>query len=266
MKFDKQKFITQLKKIGIITMWICLLGGLIVSLAFVNKKEKEITCSKIDVEIEPKNELLFVDRETVIKTIRHDGDEKSIIGANMNSLHYPNLEKTLLHNKMIEKAKVFTDMNGVLYINLIQREPILRVIKPDGTGFYIDRKGLKMPLSERFTARVMVATGNIFESYSGRDSLQSLVCNELFKIATYVDKDAFWKAQIEQIFVNAESDLVLIPKIGEHQIVFGTTDNMEDKFARLMLFYKEGLSQMGWNKYSSINLSYDGQIVCVKKK
>jgi cell division protein FtsQ len=93
----------------------------------------------------------------------------------------------------------------------------------------------------------------------------SFVLRELFKIATYVDKDAFWRAQIDQIFVTAESELVLVPKLGNHQIIFGNTEQMEDKFNRLMLFYREALSRVGWDKYKAINLRYRGQVVAVKR-
>jgi cell division protein FtsQ len=91
------------------------------------------------------------------------------------------------------------------------------------------------------------------------------VLRELFKIATYVDKDAFWKAQIEQIFVTAESELILVPKVGNHTIYFGNTDDMEAKFNKLMVFYKEALSRVGWDKYNSIDLRFRNQIVCKKK-
>jgi len=187
------------------------------------------------------------------------------LGKKITSLNIPKFENRLFENKLISRAQVFTDMNGVVNVNIKQREPILRIIKPDGSGFYIDKNGLKMPISERFTARVMIANGNIFESYSSKDSIQSFVCKELYKIATYVDKDAFWKAQIEQIFVTAESSIVLIPKVGDHVIILGDAQDMEEKFSKLMLFYNEGLSKVGWNKYKSINLSYKGQIVCVKR-
>jgi cell division protein FtsQ len=122
-----------------------------------------------------------------------------------------------------------------------------------------------MPLSGRFTAFVPVATGNIYEDYRDGDSAMSFVLRELFKIATYVDKDAFWRAQIDQIFVTAESELVLVPKLGNHQIIFGNTEQMEDKFNRLMLFYREALSRVGWDKYKAINLRYRGQVVAVKR-
>jgi len=122
-----------------------------------------------------------------------------------------------------------------------------------------------MPVSALFTARVPVATGNIFETPEAGDSLVSAVGKQLYEIATYVDKDAFWKAQIEQIFVTAESELLLIPKIGDHTIVFGSSENMTEKFDKLMVFYREGLSRVGWNKYSTINLKYKDQVVCTKK-
>ena len=43
-------------------------------------------------------------------------------------------------------------------------------------------------------------------------------------------------------------------------------DFVEKKLLRLEKFYKYGLSQVGWNKYSYINLEFDNQIICKKKK
>lgn len=242
-----------------------MIGAVIVSLAFVNGEEKKITCSKVLVNIDPEAELQFVDREMVLKTIRPDGIEKKIIGQPIIALRIPSLEKRLEANKLIRDAEVFTDMNGILHIHIQQRQPVLRVINAKGESFYIDRDGAKMPVSQDFTARVPVATGNIFESYTNNDSIESYVGKELLKIGTYVDKDAFWKAQIEQIFVTTENELVLIPKIGDHTITFGSSDDMEEKFDKLMLFYREALNRVGWDKYSNIDLRYKDQIVCKKK-
>jgi cell division protein FtsQ len=83
-------------------------------------------------------------------------------------------------------------------------------------------------------------------------------------MASYVDKDPFLKAFIEQIFVRADNDLVLIPKVGSAKIIFGDTENMEGKFEKLLVFCKEGLNRIGWNKYRSIDLRFEGQIICKK--
>ncbi|MCU0441111.1 MAG: hypothetical protein MUE96_01805 [Bacteroidia bacterium] len=253
------------KRIGLVCLWVLLGIGIIVSIAFVNKEDAQLKCTAIHIQIEPKHEILFIDRESVLKNLNPEGDEKKILGKTILQLNTPLIEHKLNHNDFVKKAQVYTDMNGALTINLTQRRPILRIMKQDGTSFYLDEDGRQMPISGMFTSHVPIATGNIFEPYKSRDTMHSFVGNELTKIATYVDKHTFWKAQIEQIFVTPESELWLIPKLGDHTIVFGTTENMETKFENLLLFYKEGLSRMGWDRYQTINLKYENQIVCTKK-
>ena len=71
--------------------------------------------------------------------------------------------------------------------------------------------------------------------------------------------------QIEQIHVTDRKVIELYPRVGEQVIILGTPENFRGKLENLMTFYKNGLSKTGWNKYSVINLSFDGQIVCTKK-
>ena len=40
---------------------------------------------------------------------------------------------------------------------------------------------------------------------------------------------------------------------------------MKEKLEKLKVFYKEGLTKVGWDKYSVINLKYKGQVVCERK-
>ena len=44
------------------------------------------------------------------------------------------------------------------------------------------------------------------------------------------------------------------------------SDFINGKLARLEKFYRYGLSQAGWNKYAYINLEFDNQIICKKRK
>ena len=44
------------------------------------------------------------------------------------------------------------------------------------------------------------------------------------------------------------------------------TDFANHKMDELEKFYKYGLSQAGWNKYSYINVEFDNQIICKKKR
>ncbi|MBW7844913.1 MAG: cell division protein FtsQ [Bacteroidia bacterium] len=261
MAFNKQKYLTWAKNIGYATLWLCLVCGLFVSVSFVNKQEKQISCTEINVEIKPTEAAYFVDREMILKTIRKDGNEKKIIGTKINEINISALEEKLCNNPMIKTAQVYSDMNGTLNIHIAQRRPILRILNAFGEGFYLDEDGLKMPLSPNYTAHSQFASGYIFEHGEGRDFAQSAVLKDLFKIATYVDKDTFWNAQIQQIFVTAESEFILIPNIGKQTILFGDISDMETKFKHLFLFYKEAITRVGWDKYSSINVKYKNQII-----
>jgi len=101
-----------------------------------------------------------------------------------------------------------------------------------------------------------VATGNITKEYAKKN---------LMELAKFIYEDDFWDKQIEQIHVTSNREIELYPRVGEHIIVLGTAENFRKKLDNLMVFYKNGLSKTGWNKYSIINLSYNGQIVCTKK-
>ena len=70
---------------------------------------------------------------------------------------------------------------------------------------------------------------------------------------------------IEQIYVNQYEEFTLIPKVGRQKIIFGKYEDVEDKFNRLELFYAEGMSREGWQKYKTINLKYRRQVVCEKR-
>ena len=101
-----------------------------------------------------------------------------------------------------------------------------------------------------------MASGEI----KGKETKENLV-----KIAHFLKNDRFWRNQIEQIHVTAKQEFVMVPRVGNHLIEIGKADNLERKFGKLKEFYIEGLNKVGWNKYATISLKYENQIVCKKK-
>ena len=142
----------------------------------------------------------------------------------------------------------------------------MRVERYDGMQFYVDKQGVKFPLSDQYVHRVLFANGNIFERFEKEDTVYSFVGNELFKVASFVDNDPFLKALIEQIFVRAGNEMVLVPKIGDFEIILGNTEDLSDKFEKLKVFYKVALSRIGWDSFETIDLRFKSQIVCKKMK
>ena len=59
-------------------------------------------------------------------------------------------------------------------------------------------------------------------------------------MADFVNKDDFWRAQIEQVFIQQNGELLLLPQVGDYLIEFGTPDNYELKLRNLKAVYQQG--------------------------
>lgn len=251
-------------KIFFMSSWIILLIGLIIVLGFVDDEQRKQPVTQVLIDIQPEVENYFVNKELVEKLLTGDKKLESLINKPGSLLDISGFEKELESNPFVKNAEVYVGIGGDLKIEIEQRQPILRILKGDGSGYYLDEDGIKVPISPVYTSRVPIATGNIYESIQRTDTISSYVLKELFILSTYIKEDEFWKAQCEQFFVDAKSDIWIIPKIGNHSILIGNTENLEDKMQRLMIFYQKGLNKIGWDKYKVINLKYSGQIVCEK--
>lgn len=246
----------------ITTIWVLSLSGLITLMSFIEVKKTETTCKKINV-ILPGNQF-FIERSEVDAILNENGG--LLVGRRLDGINIQDLENKLKANPFIEYAKVYLDMDGVLHADVRQRVPILRIFNLSGQDYYVDQNGLKVPLSDHFTPKVLVANGEIVESFDGKvDTLKNQMSKDLFHMAQFIDKDPLWADQIVQLYVDDHKDIELVPRVGNQKIIFGDVDGMEDKFRNLKLFYKKAIPKVGWDAYSIINLKFDGQIVCVKR-
>ena len=81
----------------------------------------------------------------------------------------------------------------------------------------------------------------------------------------FVENDGFWQAQIEQVHVQQNGDVLLTPLVGEHIIEFGTLDNYERKLQKMKAFYEQVLANDNWNKYKTVSLKYNNQVIAKRK-
>ncbi len=249
------------KLIAIVLGWIVAFSAWVISVGFSEKKQKEINCKKITIQLDNSN--FFLEKEDVLNLI--GGKDAGLIGEPIHLLPIQKIEQKLRWNPYIQKADVFTGVDGELNINVLQKTPVVRFINLFGDNFYVDSKGIKMPLSMNFTPHLLVVHGKIAESAELGKPINFQISKDLLTLAEFISKDEFWNAQIEEVFVKENSDFELIPRVGSHKIILGDINNLDEKFRKLLIFYNQGLKQVGWEKYSIINLKYSNQIVCTKK-
>lgn len=258
-----KKFWRILKKILTITFTLSCSALFIIVLTSAVKKQDELTCKNLQVKIDYDSGLAFLNEGEISERINFLSGE-NIIGRQLSKIDFHTLEKEIEKNPYVCDAEIFVDHEQNVIINIIQKRPILRVINSDAESYYISEKNDHMPLNENFSMHLPIALGYVnMHMNPHRDSL---VENNLYVLANFIEHDVFLHALVDQVYVYENSEFDLIPKTGNHNIHFGiASENMADKFKRLKIFYRDGLTRTGWFKYKSINLKFDGQVVCEKR-
>lgn len=214
------------------------------------EKEK---CQKVDVYIHDSLDVTFINSREVLSLVRESGFNP--IGKQVCTINTEALEKSLRKNPRIKRAECFKTTDGNIKVEIYQRIPVMRVMSMSG-NYYIDSEGEIMPVSTNYSVFVPLASGFISEEFAK---------NDLFKLALFLQENEFWNAQISQIYVHPNNDISFIPRVGDQEILIGSLDNLQEKLSSLISLYKNGFSELGWNRYKKINLKYEHQVICTKK-
>ena len=221
---------------------------------FTYMKQDGLICNEVEVVISDSHEKYFLNETDIIAYLKKA--DLYPLNKKVSEINTDNIENTLLKNEILETAEVIQTISGKIKIVISQKMPILRVFSSNGS-YYVDKSGKTMPSALGQAIYVPVASGNIEKSFA---------MTELHKFALFLQNDAFWNDQIEQIYVRSVNDIEITPRVGGHRIILGSLDDYEKKLERLRLFYEQVIPKMGWQKYSVINLKYKNQIVCTKSK
>jgi cell division protein FtsQ len=156
----------------------------------------------------------------------------------------------------------YKSWKGDLKITVLPRRPIARIIYPNHQSQYVDEDGTLLPLSDQYTARVLLV--EVEHPLRGiKKSLREHVYGEvLLALFNYIDRDPFWRAQIAYMHIDEKGKIFMHTQIGKQRVAFGFPESIEKKFVKLALFYKQIIPYKGWNTYKRVNIEFDNQIVC----
>ena len=228
-------------------------------IAAIGRQKKE-QCTDYSIRIKGANKNFFVDEKSIERMLLSAGNGK-IKGQKRSTFNLLKIEQLLKNNVWIKNAEVYFDNQDVLHVTVTEREPVARIFTTTGKSFYIDDTEMMMPLSDKQSAKVPVFTGFPAKLISKRDSALLI---EVKTMADYIRHDPFWMAEVSQIDITAERNFEMTPVVGNHTVLLGNGENVDQKFHRLFVFYKNILSQTGFEKYKIINVQYAGQVIGVK--
>jgi len=243
-------------------LWSIAGAALIVLLVIAWKAKEEKKCSAIQIELVGENTAaLFIDEKEILQIIHEQGVKE---GQAIGSLNLSTLEKYLETIRWVKHVELFLDNAQVLQVKIEQRIPIARIFTATGNSFYIDKEGLQLPLKQLTVLRLPVFT-NFPTDQQKLSKPDSLLLNDIVHFTQAVATDSFFMAQTAQVNIADNGDFELIPSVGDHLVLIGSVEKIEDKLNRLYTFYKKVWVQSGLNAYQVIDCRFDNQIIALKK-
>ena len=245
-------------------LWVAIGGGMLTLLIAAMGKQKRNTCKDYVVTIKGvKEEKFFLGKTDIIKLLKAAA-KGNIKGQPKSSFNLQQMENLLEDNQWIKDAQLYFDNKDVLHVSVAERQPVARIFTAGGKSFYIDESEQAMQLSDRLSAKVPVFTG--FPDKKIKTKKDSLLLQDVRTTAQFINNNSFWTSQVAQIDM-APSDadgsweFEMVPLIGNHIVKLGSGENIEQKFNRLFIFYKQVLARSGFDKYKTIDVRYAGQVV-----
>lgn len=243
--------------------WIATVAVLFIVFFFAiaRKKNGDIQATEIKI-LDDEASRFLTDTEVrniVMKRIGYSFEGRAIQNTNLKSI-----ERQLELDPFIEEADVYIDARNKIHLNVKQCSPIVRVLVSDGRSYFLDAKGAFIPAGENdLTARVLVVTGNTGAYSEGYKKTKDHVAHKILKLVKIINENEFWSKGSEQIYVTENQEFVLVPKIGNYLVDLGTLEDLPIKLQRLETFYKNGLTTLGWERYSRLSVKYKNQVVGV---
>ncbi|MCX8490194.1 MAG: cell division protein FtsQ [Cyclobacteriaceae bacterium] len=238
---------------------VVVLLGLFFLIAFSEGKRGESVCKDIVVELNNLNENHFLDEADVLQLV--EGSGEPIKGVSISRVKLKQIERKLKYDKHILDAELFGDLKGNLIVNVKLRRPIARIVQNDAPDAYIAEDGVIMPVSEKYTSRVVLVSGAVKQLLESEDLNKSEEGKQLLGLIEFINENKFWKAQVAQLDIAKNGKISIYPQMTGQLIEFGKPENIEVKFKKLLVFYKEILPTRGWTRYERVNLEYEGQVI-----
>jgi cell division protein FtsQ len=252
------KFLHNIKKEIKLSVMLAVAFSMI---ALVEKKQAEKLCHEISITIHDNGTNYFLEKDEVHQLVTNHSSEM-IIGSLYDRIDLKSIEERIRDNKYVDDVQAYTNLRGKVFVEVWLNIPVARFMLDGEKDFYLCESGRIMPISEKYTSRVLLLTGEYLDHIPQEDIRSDSTYRQIFDLITYINNDPFWKAQIAQVEIDRKGYINLYPQVTRQYIEFGKPVSIEEKFLKLKVFYKKILPYKGWNHYTRVNIEFKDQIVC----
>lgn len=238
---------------------LAVVGLLVAFLAYAANDRLTSQLSDVIIEIEKSQskKYLLNEKDVRLKLKQILGYDISL--ANFGQIDLYELERKLTNDQRVNKSDLFIDKHNRLYVKVEQRQPIVRIQVSGDKDYYLDYNGERIPVTEAF--RVPVVTGNVGAYVANYKSNESSGLNQVWQLSQRIYDNDFLRVLVEQIDVNEEGEMTIVPKFPQSKIVLGDGLDLDGKLKRIGDYYKDLKNKGHDPNRDEVDVKYEGQIV-----
>ena len=227
--------------------------ALIAGILWARNKSQGEVCQTVEVEVINADSTSFVTPQGVLSDLDHQGMQ--FVGRRMADIDASDIEEILSHSPYLEFADIVKCPEGRLLIRVSQLLPVLRVFDGD-QSYYVNRAGKRMDASVYYHTDVPVVQGHFSDRYPA---------TRLLPLIDYVESDSLLRSLVTMYCVRDTNNIIIVPQISGHVVNMGNASGFENKFAKLLQFYREVMPKRGWNTFDTISVKWNHQVVATRR-
>jgi cell division protein FtsQ len=222
---------------------------LIIIPVYLAKSTNSKPCGGIVIDIKDSSDYHFVTKRQLLNLVY--GNTSRIHGLPVKDVPVSEIESRINVLKELKEAEVYMTIDGTMHVYVDQRDPVMRVMPDNGGDYFIDEDGVVVRKRNLYTPRLHIVGGNInissamLNGISVLDtSIKNTILKDIYHLVNYINDDNFWSAQIDQIYVDGNDEINLIPRVGNQLVHLGTAENYKGKLRNLEAFYDKVLPEV----------------------
>ena len=227
--------------------------ALVIGILWARNKSRGEVCTNVEVQVVNADSTSFVTPQGVLNDLKGQGIK--VVGKHMGDIDASEIEEALRLSPYLESADIVKCMDGKLLIRVNQLVPVFRVFDGE-SSYYVNRAGKHMSASNYYHSDVPVVQGHFKRKYPS---------TRLLPLIDYVEGDSLLHSLVTMYIVRDTNNIILVPNISGHVINIGNTSELDNKFAKLKLFYKEVMPRRGWNTFDTISVKWNHQVVATRR-
>ncbi len=259
-------------KILNLTLLLAVAAYAVIAMRHCSQQARALTLGRLEIEVADSGQARFVTPEAIRRHLADSHLAKP--GTSLQSVDTYAVERSLSEWPYISEAEAWKTLDGILRIRVSQRRPVLRIVSSSGHDFYIDTTYTRLEPQSHYTPGVPVISGDPAlgfppGEYGPLDEKKFPGEREmLYKLTNFADRvnyDPLLRDLVVQIHIDSGGEIRLLPRVGTQIILFGPLGNVQENDARLeklSRFYSRSFGDQWWRTARTIDLRYQGQVVC----